>query len=70
MAILFKPKTIRLLHPENRTDEIIEAPESINRFFLDKTGKHLLVSTETNELYYYSRTSKKFRAISKLKVNN
>jgi hypothetical protein len=39
----------------------------VNKFFLDKTGKHLLVATETNELYYYSRQSKKFKAISKLK---
>lgn len=67
MAILFKPKTIRLLHAENRTDEMIESPEAVQRFFLDKSGKHLLVATETNELYYYSRGTKKFRPISKLK---
>ena len=41
----------------------------LTSFFLDKTGKHLLVATETNELYYYSRQSKKFKSISKLKGN-
>ena len=69
MALLFKPRTIRLLHIKNSTDETIESPDPVNRFFLDKTGKHLLVATDTNELYYYSRQSKKFKSINKLKGN-
>jgi hypothetical protein len=34
---------------------------------LDFTGRHLLIATESNELYYYSRQSKKFKPIAKLK---
>ena len=69
MAMLFKPKSIRLLHIENGGDEMIEVPEQVERFFLDPTGRHLLVATSSKELYYYSRSSKKFRSISKLKGN-
>jgi hypothetical protein len=45
-----------------------ESPEAINKLFLDPTGKHLLIATETNELYYYSRATKKFKPINKIKV--
>lgn len=69
MVLLFKPKTIKLYNLKNKTDEIIESPDIVSRIFLDKNGKHLLVATETNELFYYSRASKKFRAINKLKGN-
>lgn len=46
----------------------MEAPDAVSQFFFDKTGKHLFVATESKEFYYFSRSSKKFRAISKLKV--
>ncbi|CAF1037381.1 unnamed protein product [Brachionus calyciflorus] len=69
IAILFKPCTIRLLHPELKTDETIEYPDVINKFFLDKYGRHLLVATEKNEFYYYSKITKKIKSISKLKGN-
>lgn len=67
--MLFKPKSIRLLHTENVTDESLEAPDSVYKIYLDPTGRHLLVATENNELYYFSRASKKFKSISKLKGN-
>jgi hypothetical protein len=67
MAILFKPKTIRLFNSDNRVDETLESPEIVSKMFLDKSGKHLLIATETNELYYYSRQSKRFKSIGKLK---
>ncbi len=47
----------------------IESPESVAKFFLDRTGKHLFVTTDSNEFYYYSRQTKKFKAINKLKVD-
>ena len=50
-------------------NKAVESPDIVHKLFLDKTGKHLFVATEGNEFYYYSRASKKFRAIYKLKVN-
>ena len=68
MVILFKPKLIRLFNLKTKTDEKAESPELVHKLFLDPSGKHLIVSTESNELYYYSRATKKFKSISKLKV--
>ena len=70
MVLLFKPKLIRLFNLKSKTDESAESPESVQKIFLDPTGKHLFVVSETNEFYYYSRVTKKFRSISKLKVRN
>ena len=67
--MLFRPRTLSFLNLKNKADETVEAPETVSRFFLDKSGKHLLVATESQELYYYSRASKKFRAINKVKGN-
>ena len=64
MVILFKPKLIRLFNLKTKTDESAESPESVHKLFLDPSGKHLIVSTESNELYYYSRATKKFKSIS------
>ncbi len=67
--MLFKPRTLRFLNLKNKADETTEAPDNLSRFFLDKSGKHLLVTSESSEVYYYSRVSKKFRVINKLKGN-
>ena len=70
MVILFKPKLIRLFNLKTKTDESAESPESVHKLFLDPSGKHLIISTESNELYYYSRATKKFKSISKYCYNN
>ncbi len=65
--MLFKPRTLRLINLKTKADEQIEAPDSVSQFFLDKTGKHLFVATEASEFCYFSRASKRFRAVGKLK---
>ena len=39
----------------------------MSSIFLDPTGAHLLVATENLELYYFLKSTKKFKQISKLK---
>lgn len=41
---------------------------SIERIFMDPTGRHLIVSMKSNEAFYLGRNNKKLRALHKLKV--
>ncbi len=43
------------------------ADNSISRFYLDPTGKHLFLNTDNSEFYYYSKQAKKFKLLNKLR---
>ena len=47
----------------------MEAPEAVNRLFLDKSGQHVLVATESCDLYYYARKADRFRFVARTKAN-
>jgi len=42
--------------------------DRVHKLFLDPTGRHLIVSFESQENIYISRNSKKTKPITKLKV--
>eukprot|EP00057_Strongylocentrotus_purpuratus_P024183 XP_011678657.1 PREDICTED: LOW QUALITY PROTEIN: vacuolar protein sorting-associated protein 18 homolog [Strongylocentrotus purpuratus] len=53
-------------HPE-QPDEVKVGDDPVHRLFLDPTGRHLLISTEAQEVFYLSRNSKKCKNLAKFK---
>ncbi|XP_054749145.2 vacuolar protein sorting-associated protein 18 homolog [Lytechinus pictus] len=53
-------------HPE-QPDEVKVGDDPVHHLFLDPTGRHLLISTEAQEVFYLSRNSKKCKNLTKFK---
>jgi len=60
---------IDINHPsEIDTIDVAKRSESsIEKIFMDPTGRHLIVSMKSNEAFYLGRNNKKLRALHKLK---
>ncbi|XP_038059367.1 vacuolar protein sorting-associated protein 18 homolog [Patiria miniata] len=57
---------IDLEHPD-QPDEVKLGEYQIHKLFLDPTGRHLIISTEQQEVFYLSRTGRKGKPLQKLK---
>ncbi|XP_062517021.1 vacuolar protein sorting-associated protein 18 homolog [Corticium candelabrum] len=68
LAYANKNVVLRLDMETTREEELVvgkRADDIIHKLFIDPTGRHIVVSMESNENYYVSRDSSKFKVLSK-----
>lgn len=50
IIMLSRPRSLRFSNMKNKADETVETLDAMSRFFLVKTGKHLLTAGSQKEV--------------------